>query len=245
MSTPAEEIQRGYYVRTASQYDDSHMSAEDDEHYAALAFMDLLSDRLNLATFLDVGAGTGRGVRYLLSRGRRVRGVEPVTELIEQGQRRGIPSGLVVGGSGYALPFQDKSFDAAFECGVLHHVASPARVIAEMTRVASRAVFISDSNRFGQGRYAVRLLKLLLYKTHLWRAARFLQTRGKTYTVSEGDGLAYSYSVFDSYDQLAQWASTIWLIPTSGDRSVSSWLSPLLTAPHVLLCAIRDGEAAR
>jgi len=56
---------------------------------------------------------------------------------------------------------------------------------------AKRAVFLSDANRFGQGHYAIRMLKLGLYKCNLWRAARFIQTKGKMYTISEGDGLAF------------------------------------------------------
>jgi hypothetical protein len=59
------------------------------------------------------------------------------------------------------------------------------------------------------------------------------------YTISEGDGLTYSYSVFDSYSQLAKWADTIWLVPTENEKSVRSWLHPLITSPHVLLCAIK------
>lgn len=241
MSTGPENIQRAYYTRTARQYDDMHTSSEDDEHYNALTFMDLLCDRFNLATLLDVGTGSGRGVRFLLNRGRQVRGIEPVTALIEQAVRHGVPKELIIQGTGYSLPFEDKSFDAVFACGVLHHVAEPSRVVQEMMRVASRAVFLSDSNRFGQGRHIVRMLKLLLYKTHLWHTARLIQTRGKMYTISEGDGLAYSYSVFDSHSQLAEWADSIWLIPTSKDQgSVKSWLHPLITASHVLLCAIKN-----
>jgi len=243
MRLAAEEIQRQYYVRTASQYDSMHTACEDGEHYAALEFIDLLCERLKIDTLLDVGAGTGRGVRFLLERGRNVRGVEPVAALISQAEEHGVPRGAIVEGSGYSLPFPDHSFDAVLECGVLHHVAEPERVVREMARVASKAVFISDSNRFGQGRSAARLLKLLLYKSHLWNAAKFLQTKGKMYTISEGDGLAYSYSVYDSYAQLADWADSIWLIPCSKTKNSGldkSWLHPLLTCPTVLLCAVKD-----
>jgi ubiquinone/menaquinone biosynthesis C-methylase UbiE len=240
MSDSAENIQRAFYERTASTYDDTHTSCQVDEHYAALEFISLLCDRFHFESLLDVGAGTGRGVRFLLNRGRSVRGIEPVTLLIERAETRGVPKDLIVEGTGYSLPFENDTFDAVFECGVLHHVAEPSRVVSEMMRVAKRAVFLSDANRFGQGGYAVRILKLGLYKCNLWRAVRFIQTRGKMYTISEGDGLAYSYSVFDSYSQLAKWADTIWLVPTMNDQSLRSWLHPLITAPHVLLCAMKS-----
>jgi ubiquinone/menaquinone biosynthesis C-methylase UbiE len=56
---------------------------------------------------------------------------------------------------------ESNSIDAAFECGVLHHVAEPSHVVGEMMRVARKAIFLSDSNRFGQGRLIARILKLL------------------------------------------------------------------------------------
>jgi hypothetical protein len=45
-----------------------HTLDETDEHYSALHLMQALTDTLGLTTFLDVGAGTGRGVRYFLDR---------------------------------------------------------------------------------------------------------------------------------------------------------------------------------
>jgi ubiquinone/menaquinone biosynthesis C-methylase UbiE len=220
-----------------------HTGYADDEHYSALRFIDSLSGMLGLNRFLDVGAGTGRGISFLLERGRECYGVEPVAALIQQGEARGIPKGRILQGSGYSLPFHDNSFDAVFECGMLHHVAEPARVVAEMTRVARKAVFLSDSNRFGQGSALARTAKILLYKTGLWRASRFIQTGGKMYTITEGDGLAYSYSVFDSYYQLSEWATRIWAIPTVETKTARSWLHPLATTPHVLLCAVRERDS--
>jgi hypothetical protein len=108
-----------------------------------------------------------------------------------------------------------------------------------MMRVARRAVFLSDSNRFGQGAMPSRLLKLVLAKCGLWPMANFLKTGGTGYTLSAGDGLSYSYSVFDSLEQLQQWADRVVLVPT-GQPEVYSWYAPLLTSSHVLLCAVRD-----
>jgi len=217
-----------------------HTSHQDDEHSRALQFIDAVSSLHNLNTFLDVGAGTGRGVRFFHDKGRHIRGIEPVPALIAVAESSGVPNGLISQGSGYHLPFEDHSFDAVFECGVLHHVKDPAAVVSEMTRVATRAVFLSDSNRFGQGSPAMRLFKLGLCKTHLWNTARFLRTKGKMYRITEGDGLAYSYSVFDSYDQLASWADRLVVLSTASGLPINSWFHPLLTAPSVLLCAFRS-----
>jgi len=241
MTESAETLQARYYEQSASAYDSVHNASDDHEHNLALQYILMISHAFGLRTFLDVGAGTGRGICFLLDRGMEARGIEPVAAMIERAELNGVPKGLLIQGSGYELPFADESFDAVFECGVLHHVAEPNRVVEEMTRVAKRAVFLSDSNRFGQGSYSARLLKVALYKCGLWRMARFLQTKGKMYTISEGDGLAYSYSVFDSYDLLAARTKRIWLLPTGGEQSSRrSWVHPLLTSTHVLLCAFKD-----
>jgi ubiquinone/menaquinone biosynthesis C-methylase UbiE len=240
MTESAESLQAKYYEQSASAYDSMHNASEDHEHNLALQYIEMISNARGLRTFLDVGAGTGRGICFLRDRGKEVRGIEPVAAMIERAELNGVPKGHLLQGSGYELPFEDESFDAVFECGVLHHVAEPSRVVEEMIRVAKRAIFLSDSNRFGQGSHSARLLKIALYKCGLWPAARFLQTKGKMYTISEGDGLGYSYSVFDSYDQLAGKAKQIWLLPTTREQSnCKSWAHPLLTSTHVLLCAFK------
>ena len=139
-------------------------------------------------------------------------------------QPRSIPLG-----SGEALPFADGSFDVVSEFSMLHHVAKPGAIIKEMLRVARRAVVIADCNRFGQGSFPARLFKLFLYKMHLWNTFNFLRTRGKHYQVSEGDGLFYSYSVYDSYDLLMSWADRILALSTSPTHE-RGWLHPLLTS---------------
>jgi ubiquinone/menaquinone biosynthesis C-methylase UbiE len=154
-----------------------------DEHTIALAHMHALSGAYGIRSFLDVGNGTGKTVEFLLKRGYEVKGIEPVTALIEVGLRKGrYTPNIVLEGYGDKLPFPDKSFDAVCEYGALHHVKYPERVIAEMMRVSRKAVFISDSNRYGQGNYITRRLKYLLNVAHLWKCAYALRTQGKGYS---------------------------------------------------------------
>ena len=87
--------------------DAMHNPLEGHEHNVSLAFIDAMSSLYQLETFLDVGAGTGRGVAFLTSRGKSVNGIEPVEELTEAGERRGVPKGLILQGSGLSLPFAD------------------------------------------------------------------------------------------------------------------------------------------
>jgi len=79
---------------------------------------------------------------------------------------------------------------------------------------------------------------LLLYKTGLWWPANFIKSRGRRYLLSEEDGLAYSYSIYDNYPQVARWARQIILMPTLPHDN-ATWLTPLLTSAHILLCAFR------
>ena len=207
-------IQQAYYAQTADRYDAMHLG--DAEHQFSLSVMVGLLDHLGVRSVLDVGAGTGRVVRHLakVRPDLRVVGIEPVAELREAAYAAGVPHDVLVEGDGYALPFRDGAFDLVCEFGMLHHVRQPERVVAEMLRVAARAVFISDCNNFGQGRPLARAIKQGLNRLKLWPVANFIKTRGKGYSLSEGDGLAYSYSVFSNYEQIKASCRSVHLFNT-------------------------------
>jgi SAM-dependent methyltransferase len=218
-----------------------HVS-DNDEHSVALRYVSAVIREFSLESVLDVGTGTGRAVARLKSAHPylHIVGVEPSLPLLARALTKAETLGVgLASASGYELPFADASFDVVCQFGVLHHVKEPNVVVREMIRVAKRAVFLSDSNRFGQGRMRARLLKVVLAGSGLWGAANFLKTRGTGYTISDGDGLSYSYSVFDSLEILRSWSDRIILVPTSQDEG-SGWFSPLVTSSHVLVCAVRD-----
>lgn len=239
-STPSQ-IQRDHYAETASSYDEQFVH-EGDEHFVALGFISALISGEGFASVLDVGSGTGRGIKYLLERhdGLEVRGVEPVRELTEQAEgTNGVPAGVIIEGSGEALPFDDDSFDVVCELGVLHHVPNPENVVAEMMRVSRRAIFLSDENRFGRGRAIARFARFALWHTGLWPLAFRIRHRGRRYVRNPGDGgVAYSYSIYDSLGQLNEWADRVFVVPTV--PAGTSFAHPLLSASHGLLCALRD-----
>ncbi|MBV8774637.1 MAG: class I SAM-dependent methyltransferase [Deltaproteobacteria bacterium] len=235
-----EKIQQRYYANTASQYDKMHVGA-DDQHLMSLSYISAFLPQLGARTMLDLGCGTCRALAYLADRHPDVAlyGIEPVSQMLRVAVEKGIARTCLVNGSGSDLPFKDGSFDVVVECGVLHHVRRPARVVDEMMRVARKAVFLSDSNIFGQGRLGVRLLKLALYRLGFWKFVKLIQTRGKGYTISEGDGLAYSYSVYFQYERLRDWAERMIAIPVRESGHVSISWSPVCTADVVLLCGMR------
>lgn len=239
-----EQLQRDFYAATSATYDEKYVTPG-DEHFVALAMISALIEGYRYKSVLDVGAGTGRGVKYLLDHhpGIEVRGLEPVPAMIKQAEtHNGVPSGCIIEGDGAALPFTDGSFDAVCELGVLHHVPDPNAVVREMARVARRAVFLSDNNRFANGGPLHRAAKYLLFRVGLWSTVYRLATRGRGYHLSlgpEGDGgVVYSYSVYDSLPFLNEWADRVFLVPVVPARA--GWFHPLFGAKNVLLCALRD-----
>ena len=145
-------LQRKYYEETADSYDDAHVT-EGDEHNFALSFMLSVLDDFSVLSVLDVGSGTGRALLHV-KRERpdlRVVGVEPVDGLRQVGYSRGLSQTELVPGDVTCLQFPDGAFDLVSSFGVLHHVRQSGVAVAEMLRVAKKAIFISDSNNFGQG----------------------------------------------------------------------------------------------
>ncbi len=231
--------QAEYYEATANQYNAMHVN-EGDEHFVAMEYMLGLFVTLSIGTVLDVGCGTGRAIRFIADRrpGVEVYGIEPVAALLHQAASGG---GKVIQGSGDRLPFADGSFDAVCSTALLHHVPQPDLVVAEMCRVARKGVFISDGNRFGHRPPAVRVVKLVAWRLGLWGTLNHIQTRGRGYRCSEGDGVSYSYSVYDSMPLLSSWADRVLAFPTSPGSS-GTWLGPLLSSEHVLVAAVKEPD---
>jgi ubiquinone/menaquinone biosynthesis C-methylase UbiE len=227
--------QQEYYTETASAYESMHVQPG-DEHFVALEYVAALLSVVRAKSVLDVGSGTGRAIRFLRQRcpDMQIEGVEPVGKLREQAQ---VPSTVIHDASGEDLPFNDGSFDVVMSFGLLHHVPAPAPVIAEMTRVARFGVMISDTNRFGQGSTGAGILKLAIHRVGLWPAFERFRTRSRGYLESDGDGIFYSYSIFDSMPQLQAWADRVFVIPTMPQKSLP--LAQIAT-PHGLLVAFRE-----
>jgi ubiquinone/menaquinone biosynthesis C-methylase UbiE len=225
--------QRTYYARTAAHYDDMHVD-DHDEHGLALRHIAGYLDIIQADSVLDTGCGTGRAIHFLKQRfpELRVHGNDPSAELLAAS---GLPSDVIDCVGSEQLPYPDGSFDAVVECGVLHHVAEPSRIVGEMLRVARKAVFLSDSNIYGQGKPIARVAKLALASVGALDAVNWIRRGGKRWYYSDGDGVAYSYSVFDSYKQLARACDRVVAIPLTG-----SGRTALLGSSTVLLCGFKS-----
>lgn len=237
LNMPTEvEIQRNYYAKTAQRYNEMHIYDKDDEHNFALSFMVAILDYLEIKSILDIGSGTGRAIMYLKDKRPNIRvvGLEPVKELREVGYCQGISKTELVDGDALNLQYKNDEFDLVCEFGVLHHIKTPTIVVSEMLRVANKAIFLSDSNNFGQGSLFARSTKQLINLFGMWRIADFIKTKGKGYTISEGDGLGYSYSVFDNYKQIRQQCKSVHFLNTKDGE-----INPYKTASHVVLLGIK------
>jgi len=229
------DLQRAYYANTAQKYDDMHIG-ERDEHGFALQFMISVLEHFDIRSVLDVGSGTGRALMRIREKMPNVSavGVEPSSELRSIGYAKGLLDTQLVDGDGMNLAFADGSFDLVCEFGALHHIPKPSRAVAEMLRVGRRAIFISDANNFGQGGRASRLIKQSINAVGLWPFANVVKTKGKGYTISEGDGLAYSYSVFNDYKQISRRCQSVHMLNT-----IDAGPNLYRTAPHLALLGIK------
>ena len=238
MNTPVKDevgIQREYYAKTASNYADMHTN-ENDENSFAMHVMFGAATFLGVKTILDIGSGTGRTLIHAKKNHPQllVTGVEPVKELREIGYACGLSTKELIEGNAYQLPFEDEAFDFVCEFAMLHHVRKPEFVIQEMLRVSRKAIFISDSNGFGQGSLVVRSIKQMINSLKLWALADYLKTFGRGYIITEGDGLSYSYSVFNNYNQIRRGCKAIHLLNTT-----TGGINPYRTAGSVALLGIK------
>lgn len=233
------EIQREYYRKTAENYDVGHTERE---HIVAGHLLAAFIRLHDIKTVLDVGAGTGRAMRFLREHcpDVSVKGIEPIAELRKIGHRNGISKDDLIAGDGLNISFPDSSFDLVCEFAVLHHVRRPQDMVAQMNRVARRGVAISDANLMGQGSAPVRALKTALFQAGLWPMVNWLKTGGKGYTISEGDGLAYSYSVYQNLAQLKGHWEQVNVVSTY--PSQDGFFGPRMSAPHVLALAFGARE---
>jgi SAM-dependent methyltransferase len=235
-----QKIQREYYAKTAKNYDRVHLG-KDDAHYEALRYIEQIASDFGLGSFLDVGCGTGRAVEFFLNKGIKAVGIDPSAELRKAGvERNGQLKECLFDGDAYHIPYPDQSFDAVCAFGVMHHVERPSKIIKEMLRVARKAVFISDANRFGQGAQLLRHIKVILWKLRLWPLVNYFKTGGKGFIFTEGDGPTFSYSVYDSLEILIKAKMKILEISTDRENGRQLNGSLILKSASVLLAGIKE-----
>jgi SAM-dependent methyltransferase/uncharacterized protein YbaR (Trm112 family) len=112
------------------------------------------------ATVLTICGGSGLDAEFLAEAGARVIlsdiSLGVVLQARERARRFGLDIDLVVADA-EALPFRDCSVDVVYVHDGLHHLEHPLRGVAEMTRVAGRAVAISEPSNAAATSIAARV----------------------------------------------------------------------------------------
>jgi hypothetical protein len=114
-----------------------------------------------------------------------------------------------------------------------------------MLRVSKLGVAISDSNMYVNGTSLGFLpkglfgstVKMLLCKTGIWKKLKTLCT-GKEWSYSDGDGVFWTYSVYESLSLLKEHCAQVFTIPLKGQRLMHEL--PLLGASHVLVIGMKN-----
>jgi SAM-dependent methyltransferase len=234
MKPVSNKVQKDYYATTSETYDLKHLN-HGDEHYLALNYLDGIIKFYKYKSILDIGAGTGRAALFLKERNPDITiySIEPVTELRRIGHSKGLGEEDLFDGDIYDLSFKDSSVDLVCAFGVFHHLRKPGTALEEMKRVAEKAIFISDSNNFGQGNQITRAAKQFLNSLRIWKLAIFFRTKGKMYSISEGDGLAYSFSLFNLLKRLESQYSLYFLSTVPSARNLYR------SASHLAVLALK------
>ena len=228
------DIQRRHFAGIAEKYQSEYVP-QGDEHFLALAFLVAAIDYLGIESVLDIGSGTGRAISFIKQRrpDLRIVGIEPVGEMREVGYKQGIRRDELIDGDATNIAFGAGEFDAVCEFGALHHIKEPSVAVNEMLRVARKAIFISDSNNYGEGSPMRRTLKQVMKSLGLWKVADYINTRGKGYRISD-DGLSYSYSVYDDFDLIRNHCKNVHILNTK-----DAGKNPYRSASHIALLGIK------
>ena len=111
-------------------------------------------------TALAVCGGSGMDAEFLARAGARVISSDislgAAWRTRERGQRHGVAIDVIVADA-ERLPFPDRSIDIVYVHDGLHHLERPLDGLAEMARVARRAVCVTEPARAAATRLAVRL----------------------------------------------------------------------------------------
>jgi SAM-dependent methyltransferase len=128
--TQVDDDNRAIWARVAATYADGF---EDLTGEAAQATLDAAGVGRGTRV-LDVGTGPGTLIGPALERGATVQAIDLTDDMVGVARRR-FPEVEIVTGKASDLPFDDRSMDAVTLGFCLHHMAEPARALAEANRV--------------------------------------------------------------------------------------------------------------
>jgi SAM-dependent methyltransferase len=147
---------------------------------------------------LDVGCGSGFSTAYAPA---AVRGVGCDASLRMLAHH---PGAEVVMAEATTLPFADSQFDLVTCWEVLHHVAEPWKVLAEMARVARRFVVVFEPNPLNPAQFAFALAD---------REHRWVLRYSRTYLLDQFRRAGLRVSSFERVGIIFPNKTPAWLYP--------------------------------
>jgi len=136
----------------AAQFDQISLVYDETREPLDAPTVDGLAAALRTAgasSVLEVGVGTGRVAKPLSDRGITVTGVDASRGMLAKAREKGLAR--LVRGSGYRLPFTDRSFDATLFVHVLHVLDDPSTAVHEAARVSRVGTYALVHPRGEQG----------------------------------------------------------------------------------------------
>jgi ubiquinone/menaquinone biosynthesis C-methylase UbiE len=121
--------------------------------------LQLLGKPLDGTKVLVVCCGSGMDAEYLVRSGATVVAIDISHGCLERARLRAGRYGLryeLVRGDAEILPFRDGVFDYGFVHDGLHHLAKPDQALAELARVATRGVLVSEPARANLTSFLIR-----------------------------------------------------------------------------------------
>jgi hypothetical protein len=103
-----------------------------------------------------------------------------------------------------------------------------------MSRVARKAIFISDVNFIGCGSLCRRIVTHSITALGLWRPFQYIKNGFKPWKFSQGDGICYSYSLLSDVDFLRSLGLELFLFTTR-----PTGRNPYWTCSHVAILGMK------
>jgi SAM-dependent methyltransferase len=152
------------------------------------------AQRIDRFSLLDIGTGSG-DIPAVIARWARRKGMaaeisalepEPVTAAQAAIQTRAFPEITIVQGDGMAPPFRAASFDVVLASQLLHHFSEENIVVLLRTwsKLARRAIIVSDLVRHPLAYYGIRLLTRLFTRNPMTRFDAPLSVK-RAFTLAE------------------------------------------------------------
>ena len=120
---------------------------------------------------LDIGCGTGLGLKALLDAGLRVTGLDPSPDMLDIAARNLGNRADLHRGVAEALPFEDNHFTYAALINTLEFVEDPRTALEEAFRVSKDRVFIGFMNRHSSLVAGIRAQRVFI--KNVYSEARF------------------------------------------------------------------------